>query len=257
MRFVTFQLMTRYRVVSWLVAGCVAVSSAHAGWLDFLKKETTSTTASNVPSAAVLSADEMAGGLKEALAKGTEKAVANLSMSDGFLKNLDVKIPLPGSLTEVEKGLRMIGQQKYADEFIATMNHAAESAVAESGPIFSDAIRQMTVTDAKQILTGPDDAATEYFRKVGEVRIKEKMLPLVKTATEKAGVTAAYKNFMSKAGPGVTFLHTQNLNIDDYVTEKASDGLFKMIAAEEKEIRKNPVARTTDLLKKVFSSAVR
>jgi hypothetical protein len=235
------------------VAGCITVSSAHAGWLDFLKKETTSSTTSNVS----LSADEIAGGLKEALAKGTEAAIANLSKSDGFLKNLDVKIPLPGSLTEIEKSLRIVGQQKYADEFVATMNHAAESAVAESGPIFSDVIRQMTVADAQQILGGTDDAATQYFRKVGEARINEKMLPLVKAATEKAGVTAAYKNLMSKVGPGVIFLHKQDLDIDDYVTQKASDGLFKMIAAEEKEIRKNPVARTTDLLKKVFGSPVR
>jgi hypothetical protein len=254
MRFTGFHSTAWCRVVSWAAAGYLAIVPAHAGWLDFLKKEANSTT-SNVPAA--LSADEIANGLKEALAKGTEKAVANLSKSDGFLKNLDVKIPLPGSLAEVEKGLRIVGREKYADEFVATMNHAAESAVAESGPIFADAIRQMTVTDAKQILGGPDDAATQYFRKVGETRIKEKILPLVKTATEKTGVTAAYKNFMAKAGPGVIFLNKQNLNIDDYVTQKASDGLFKMIAAEEKEIRKNPVARTNDLLKKVFGSAAK
>ncbi len=257
MRFPGFQSMAWCRIVSWVVAGYVAVAPAQAGWLDFLKKEAASTT-SNAPSPAVqLSADEIATGLKDALAKGAEKAIANLSQTDGFLKNLDVKIPLPDSLAEVERGLRLVGQQKYADEFVATMNHAAETAVTEAGPIFSDAIRQMTVADAKQILSGSDDAATQYFRKVGEERIKEKMLPLVKTATEKVGVTAAYKNLVNKAGFTAVLLRKQDSDIDAYVTQKACDGLFKMIAAEEKEIRKNPVARTTDLLKKVFGSTTR
>jgi hypothetical protein len=234
----------------------ILTATTHAGWLDFLNKGSTTPGASNSSAAAQLSTDEIAGGLKEALAKGTEAAIATLSKPDGFLKNLDVKIPVPDSLSEVERGLRMVGQEKYADEFVATMNHAAESAVTECGSIFSDAIRQMTVADAKQILGGPDDAATQYFRKVGEARIKEKMLPLVKSATAKTGVTAAYKNFMGKVGPGLSFLHKQDVDIDDYVTQKASDGLFKMIAAQEKEIRKNPVARTTDLLKKVFGTSL-
>ncbi len=252
--------MTMFRLWSWcVVVSCVALSSARAGWLDFLKKETSPITASNAAphAAAALSADEMVGGLKEALAKGTEKAVANLSKTDGFLKNLDVKIPLPESLAEVEKGLRLVGQQKYADEFVATMNHAAETAVAEAGPIFGDAIRQMTVADGQQILSGADDAATKYFQKAGEERIKEKMLPLVKAATAKTGVTAAYKNLIGKAGFVAVLSNKKDLDVDGYVTQKASDGLFKTIAAEEKEIRKNPMARTTDLLKKVFGSVVR
>jgi hypothetical protein len=233
----------------------VAISSTRAGWLDFLKPEPASSTVSNAP--AQLPVDEIAGGLKEALAKGTEKAVATLSQPDGFLKNAAVKIPLPDTLAEIEKGLRLVGQQEYADEFVATMNHAAESAVAESGPIFGDAIRQMTVADANQILTGADDAATRYFQKVGAERIQEKMLPVVKTATAKAGVTAAYKSFISKAGFATVLSNRKELDIDGYVTQKATAGLFKMIAAEEKEIRKNPAARTTDLLKKVFGSTVR
>ena len=257
MRFAGFQSIAWCRIVSWVVAGYVAVVSAHAGWLDFVKKETGSTT-SNAPSPAVqLSADEIASGLKDALAKGAEKAIGSLSKTDGFLKNLDVKIPLPDSLAEIERGLRLVGQQKYADNFVATLNHAAETAVTEAGPIFSEAIRQMTVADAKQILGGGDDAATQYFRRVGEPRIKEKMLPVVKAATEKAGVTAAYKSFIGKAGFAVVLSNKKDLDIDDYVTQKATDGLFKMIAVEEKEIRKNPMARTTDLLKKVFGSVVK
>ena len=257
MRFAGVQSMVWCRMVPWMVAGYVAVASAHAGWLDFLKKEAGSTT-SNAPSpVAQLSADEIASGLKDALAKGAEKAIGNLSKTDGFLKNLDVKIPLPDSLAEIERGLRLLGQQKYADEFVATLNHAAETAVTEAGPIFGDAIRQMTVADAKQILGGGDDAATQYFRKVGESHIQEKMLPVVKAATEKTGVTAAYKSFIGKAGFAVVLSNKKDLDIDAYVTQKATDGLFKMIAVEEKEIRKNPMARTTDLLKKVFGSVVK
>jgi uncharacterized protein DUF4197 len=243
------------RLALYLAVSSIMTVTAHAGWLDFLNKDSTSSSASNSPVAPQLSTDDIASGLKQALGKGTEAAIASLSKPDGFLKNLDVKIPVPESLSEVEKGLRAVGQEKYTDEFVATMNHGAESAVTECGPIFSDAIQQMTVADAKQILTGPDDSATQYFRKVGEARIKEKMLPLVKAATEKAGVTAAYKNFMSKVGPGLSFLHPQTVDIDEYVTQKASDGLFKMIAVQEKEIRQNPAARTTDLLKKVFGTS--
>ncbi|HUI05477.1 MAG TPA: DUF4197 domain-containing protein [Verrucomicrobiae bacterium] len=257
MRFGGTQSTGRFRIVSWAVAGYVTVASAQAGWLDFLKQGAGSTNSSAASPTVHLSADEIASGLKDALAKGAETAIGNLSKTDGFLKNLEVRIPLPDSLVEIEKGLRLVGQQKYADEFVAALNHAAETAVTEAGPIFSEGIRQMTVADAEQILNGGDDAATQYFRKVGESRIQEKMLPVVKAATEKTGVTAAYKNFIGKAGFAVVLSNKKDLDIDAYVTQKATDGLFKMIAVEEKEIRKNPMARTTDLLKKVFGSAVK
>lgn len=226
-------------------------TTIHAGWLDQLFGGGKSNV---VSSAATLSADEMTRGLKEALAQGTEKAIKNLGASNGFLGNLDVKIPMPQKLQEVEKGLRMMKQDKYADEFIATMNHAAEAAVPEAAPIIGDAIREMSVANAKSILNGPDDAATQYFRKVSEKRLKEKMLPIVTQATEKAGVTAAYKNLTTKAGFMASFLQKEGLDVDQYVTDKAFDGVFKMIAVEEKEIRRNPMTRSTDLLKKVFGS---
>jgi hypothetical protein len=229
-------------------------SELRAGWLDFFKGSSASNA---VTSATALTADEIARGLKEALAKGTEKAVANLGRTNGFLSNLDVKIPMPPKLAEVEKGLRMLKQDKYADEFITTMNHAAEAAVPEAGAIFADSIRQMTIEDAKRILNGPDDAATQYFRKTGEPRLREKFTPIVKGATEKAGVTAAYKNLTTKAGFMASFLQKEGFDVDKYVTDKALDGLFKMLAVEEKEIRKNPAARTTDLLQKVFGSATK
>lgn len=230
---------------------------AQAGWLDDLKKklgemQSSPTTTSTVTAA--LTDEDMVRGLKEALSKGTQQAIANLGKDGGFLNNLDVKIPLPDELAKVEKLLRRLGQDKYADQFVATLNHAAEKAVPEAATLFADSISQMSLADAKSILKGPDDAATQYFRKSSEAKLKERFLPIVKTATDQAGVTAAYKKLMQKAGPAAQFLSPGAADLDTYVDDKAVDGLFKMIAVEEKRIRQDPVARTTDLLKKVFGS---
>ena len=230
---------------------------AHAGWLDDLKKklgEVKSSPTTTTAVTAALSDEDVVRGLKEALSKGTQQAIANLGKDGGFLNNLDVKIPLPDELKKVEKLLRGMGQDKYADQFVTTLNHAAEKAVPEAATLFADSISQMSLADAKSILKGPEDAATQYFRKTSETKLKERFLPIVKTATNQAGVTSAYKKLMQKAGPAVQFLGVGNTDLDAYVEDKAVDGLFKMIAAEEKRIRQDPVARTTDLLKKVFGS---
>jgi hypothetical protein len=195
-----------------------------------------------------------------------QTAVANLGRDDGFLTNLNVKIPMPGKLSSVEKALRAAKQQKLADDFVDTMNHAAESAVPEAAGVFSDSIKQMSITDAQNILTGTNNAATEYFRKTTQTNLYAKFLPIVKTATDKCGVTAAYKTMMAKVGAssqvtgllGSTGLvKPEDMDIDAYVTHKAMDGLFKMVAAEEEKIRANPLARTTDLLKTVFGAAAK
>lgn len=242
---------------------CALSAPAQAGWLDDLKKKweeaQTSSSPSTTPSigataAAVLSDEDVVRGLKEALSKGTQQAIANLGKDGGFLNNLDVRIPMPDELQKVEKLLRKLGQDKYADQFVATMNHAAEKAVPEAAALFADSISQMTLADAKSILKGPDDAATQYFRKTSEARLKERFRPIVKAATDQAGVTAAYKKLMQKAGPTAQLLGVGTTDLDTYVEGKAVDGLFKMIAAEEKRIRQDPLARTTDLLKKVFGS---
>jgi hypothetical protein len=141
-----------------------------------------------------------------------------------------------------------------ADEFVATMNHAAEQAVPIAAHVFAGAITNMTVDDAKAILTGPNDSATQYFRKTSGTQLHEQFLPIVKEATAKTGVTASYKNLMAQAGPMSSFLGKDAGDLDGYVTTKALDGLFKMVAAEEAKIRENPMARTSDLLKKVFGS---
>jgi hypothetical protein len=167
---------------------------------------------------------------------------------------------MPEKLQNVEKTLRAMKQDQYADEFVATMNHAAETAVPEALPIFTDALKSMTIEDAKKLVSGGNDSATQFFKSKGEKQIQEKMAPVVKEATAKTGVTAAYKKLVDQAGGGNSFLgklniDTSSYDVDTYVTQKASDGLFKMIAEEEKRIRENPAARTTELLQKVFGAA--
>ena len=169
-------------------------STAIADWKQLLEKTIEGASGSSVTSAA-LSNDEVIGGLKEALANGAERAVSSLGRSDGFLGNSKVRIPLPESLEPLGKVLSTLGQQRYTDEFVATMNRAAESAVPEAGAILGDAIRQMTVEDAKRILDGPDDAATQYFRKVGEERLTTRLRPIVSDATSRTGVTSSYGAF--------------------------------------------------------------
>jgi hypothetical protein len=203
---------------------------------------------------AALSNEDMISGLKEALANGAQSAVNTLGRSGGFMGNSAVKIPVPDKLQSVASVLKTLGQQRYTDEFVQTMNSAAESAVPEAGAILGDAIRQMSVQDARAILDGPQDAATQYFRKVGEQRLTAKLQPIVSTATSRAGVTSSYKSLVKQAGPAASMINSDALDIDAYVTNKALDGLFLMIAAEEKRIRENPVARTSDLLQKVFGA---
>ena len=211
-----------------------------------------------------LSQEQIASGLKEALGKGVQQAVASLGKEDGFLKDLNVKIPMPESLGKVEKTLRSLRQDKLADEFVTTMNRAAEQAVPEAAAVLGDSVKGMTVADAKVILTGTNNAATQYFRRTSETNLHARFLPIVKAATEKAGVTSAYKRMTEKASGGGGFgglgalggnvLGIQTPDLDDYVTRKALDALFLKIAEQEKLIRENPVARTSDLLQKVFGA---
>ena len=231
-----------------------AAPSARADLFDFLKPAAkTNSAGGSGLSIAPLSQDQMVSGLKEALAKGVQRSITNLGRDGGYLNNVNVKIPMPEKLRSVEKTLRSLGQGRLADDFVGTMNRAAEAA-----GVFSDAIKAMTLEDAKGLLKGPDDAATQYFKKTGEGRIQEKMAPIIKAATEKTGVTASYKKLMAQADPATSLLvglgGGDAFDVDKYVSQKASDGLFKMVAEEEKSIRKNPAARTTDLLQKVFGA---
>lgn len=203
----------------------------------------------------VLSNDEVRAGLREALSKGIKAAVAELGRVDGYLKNADVHIPVPDDLKKVEEGMRLIKQDKKVDEFITSMNRAAEQAVPDVIDIFADAIASMTIDDAKGILKGEKDAATQYFKKTSETKLTERIAPIVKKATDNVGVTANYKKLVGKAGALTQFLNKDDLDLDAYVTKKGLDGLFFMIAKEEKNIRENPAARTTDVLRKIFGMA--
>lgn len=251
--------MKRNRILSAsALVALVSASAAQADLKDLLKalSEPGKTTAT-APATTALSQDEMVRGLKEALAKGSRNAIARLGREDGFLDNPAVRIPMPKSLARVDKTLRKLGQGKYADQFVTTMNRAAESAVTEAAPLFTDAIREMTLDDAQAILNGPDDAATQYFRKKSEAELAERVRPIVANATDQAGVTSAYKKMVKQAGPLVGVLGAGSEDLDAYVTGKSLDGLFRMVAEEEKNIRANPVARTTDLLKRVFGGLAR
>jgi len=200
-----------------------------------------------------VSDNDIAGGLKEALSKGVGSAIKSLGKEDGFLGNVRVKIPLPNSLQKVEKVVRVAGQGKAVDEFVASMNHAAEKAVPVAIDVFVDAIKQMTFDDARNILfSKQNDSATQFFRKTSEETLREKFRPVVEEFTAKTGVTQKYKAMIGKAGFAAQFLGKDATDLDAYVTQKALDGLFLLIADEEKQIRKNPLGRTTSLLKKVF-----
>ncbi len=200
-----------------------------------------------------VSDNEISGGLKEALSKGVGSAIKSLGKEDGFFKNVRVKIPLPKSLQKVEKIVRVAGQGRAVDEFVLSMNRAAEKAVPVAVDVFVDSIKKMTFDDARQILFSKEqDSATQFFRRTSEETLREKFRPIVEEFTAKTGVTQKYKAMIGKAGFAAQFLGKDATDLDGYVTQKALDGLFLLIADEEKKIRKDPLGRTTSLLKKVF-----
>lgn len=192
-------------------------------------------------------------GLKAALEKGSVAAVAALGKTDGFLGNGAVKIPLPDSLKRYEKLMRGIGQGKYADELILTMNRAAEAAVPEAQALLVDAVKKMTVQDAKAILTGGNTAGTEYFKRTTSEPLRGRFLPIVQQATRKVQLAEKYNQYAEK-GARFGLVKKEDANLDRYVTQKALDGLFYMVAEEEKKIRENPLKAGSDILRKVFGA---
>jgi hypothetical protein len=259
-----FYMKNPFQFITLAVAFSITVGTAHAGLLDQLK----SVVATNSPASAVaaLSQDQVVAGLKAALSKGVSNAVVSLGHTGGFLTNAAVKIPLPGKLASVESALRLAGQGELTDNFIASMNHAAEQAVPLAAGVFGDSISQMSIADAKGILSGTNDAATQYFKRTTQTNLFAKFYPVVQKATDSVGVTAEYKTMMAKFSSVNTLssmfgksspVALNAIDIDTYVTHKALDGLFKMVAVEEKNIRANPLARSTDLLKTVFGSATK
>lgn len=220
--------------------------------LEALLRGQVSQPPQNAGTATTLDAGTAAAGLKQALEQGTQQAVATLGRENGYFGNPRAKIPLPENLAKLDRALRKVGQAKAADEFVLSLNRAAEAAAPEAKAIFLQVIRQMTVKDAIGIVRGPDDAATRYFRERAEDTLEKKFRPIVTSATDRVGVTHRYKRLLRDAGPAAPFLDVRSLDIDDYVTRKSLDGLFLMVADEERRIRQDPVARTTDLLRQVF-----
>jgi hypothetical protein len=245
------------------VALCLALPTAGADLLDLFRRKPSTNLAS--VSVSSLSQDQVVDGLKQALDKGVQQAIAQLGKPDGFLKDINVRIPMPEGLQKVDKTLRALRQDKLADEFVATMNRAAEQAVPEAASVLADSVKQMSIADAKSILTSTNNAATQYFRRTSETNLYARFLPIVKVATAKTGVTGAYKRMTDAAAGGfggLGALGTSALGIkapdlDDYVARKALDGLFFKIAQQEKLIRENPVARTTEILQKVFGAVAK
>jgi len=210
-------------------------------------------THANALSISDLSNTEASGGLKEALTQGVGKAVSTLGATDGFLGNKEVKIPLPSSLKKVEKVMKMMGMGKQSDELVLKMNRAAEAAVPEAKTLLIDSIKKMSVADAKAILTGPQDAATQYFKKTTSAQMAEKFLPIVAKATEKVQLAETYNKY-AEMGAKYGVVKKEDAKIEQYVTNKALDGVYLMIAKEEAAIRQDPVGQASSLLKKVFGA---
>ena len=218
---------------------------AHAGLLDNMLKGTSSS------SEGVSDDSTIASGLKEALSIGTEKAVNNVSRVDGYFGNQMIKILMPGKIQKVADVLRHAGYQKEVDDFVLSMNRAAEKAAPKAMSFFVDAIKEMTFDDARGILNGGDTSATEFFKRKTHDKIYAAFKPIVSSSMDEVGVTRSYKEMMGKY-ESIPFMSKESVDLDHYVTNKALDGLFYMVGQEEKKIRTDPAARVTDLLKSVF-----
>jgi hypothetical protein len=202
---------------------------------------------------APLTTVEVIQGLKEALIKGISKGSDLVAQVDGYFKNPEIKIPFPPEVKKVEDRLRQIGLGNEVDRFVMTLNRGAEDAAKQAAPIFIEAIRSMTIEDAWSILKGEDDAATQYLKRTTSGLLKEKFKPVIQNSLNKVNATKYYGDIVTRYNQ-IPFVQKVNPDLDDYATDKAIEGLFLMVAKEEKNIRENPVARTTEILKKVFGS---
>ena len=231
-----------------LIFWICSTNMAAAGFQDFLKKAQKIFETSDS-----ISESEIVEGLKQALEIGTGKAVDLVSKRDGFYNNSQIKIPLPASVQKVEKLLRGAGLGSKVDAFELSMNRAAERAAPEAKSIFWDAIKKMKFDDAKKILNGKDDEATLYFKDKTYLRLQEIFEPIVEESMGEVGVTRRFQDLNAKVEK-IPFADSFSLDLNKYVTDGALNGLFKMLAEEEKQIRSDPAARVTDLLKKVFGN---
>ncbi|WP_456417290.1 DUF4197 domain-containing protein [Thiolapillus sp.] len=237
-----------------LITTVIGSSSAWAGFGDMLKDSANQFLQGEQAATAGLSQGQIGAGLKEALRIGAERAVAYLGKPGGFLDDSKVRIPLPGAVEKVASGLRTVGQGALVDEFETTMNQAAEAAIPKTLDIVKETVQNMTLDDAGKILNGGDDAATRYLREKAGASLEKAIKPIVSQATDQVGATASYKQLTANAGGGMLggLLGGDSLDLDSYITKKTLDGLFYKLAQEEKLIRQDPLARSTDLLKQLF-----
>ena len=232
---------------------------AHAGWQDLLndwlggsKEEATTPAETTRSSSYTPTQSDMNRAILDALSVGVKRAIELLGKQDGFLGDAQVRIPMPEDLQTIENLARKLGQDKYADQFITSMNRAAEKAVPQTTQIFVDTIKEMSVQDAEKILRGSDDAATQFFREKTSTQLEDVIKPLVSQTMNDVGVTRHYKKLVSKVDFLGSYVDPETLDLDAYVTRQTVSGLFIKLAEEEKKIRKDPVARSSELLKQVF-----
>jgi hypothetical protein len=200
-----------------------------------------------------ISNSDATSGLKQALSDGSIAAVAKLGVENGFFGNPAIKIPLPPSLQKVEGAMRLAGMKKQADDLVLSMNRAAEAAVPEAKQLLVDAVKKMSVQDAKGILTGGETAGTEYFKRTTSAQLAQRFLPIVKKATDRVGLAHQY-NSLAAQGAQFGLISKDQASIESYVTQKTLDGLYHMIGEQEKAFRKNPVGASSDIVRKVFGA---
>jgi hypothetical protein len=200
-----------------------------------------------------LSNADINAGLKEALTRGADAAVAQLGQKDGFFGNAALRIPLPPALQKAEKAMRLFGMGKQADDLVLSMNRAAEAAVPEAKTLLVDAVKTMTLEDARGILTGGQTSATDFFRRKTEARLTERFGPIVKANTDKVGLAQQYNRYAGTAAQ-FNLIDSKQANVEQYVTQQALDRLYRLIGEKEAAIRANPMQAGSNLLKKVFGA---
>ncbi len=236
--------MIMFRRLAVLAIGLALTTPAHAQLGKLMEKL-------GVDQKKELDSERVASGLKEALEIGTKNAAETTGQLDGYFLNEAIKILMPEKMRRVEQGLRMVGYGNQVDEFVLSMNRAAEKAAPFAKDIFWDAIKEMSIEDAQGILTGGDTSATEYFRRKTSDRLTDAFQPIVHDSMEEVGVTQQYQALTGRFNT-IPFMKAEAVDLDSYVVEKALDGLFYVLGQEEKKIRENPAARVTDLLREVF-----
>jgi hypothetical protein len=197
---------------------------------------------------------EIDSALREALIKGISVGADQVSKAGGYLNNPQIKIPFPPEMVKVENTLRDLGMGSIIDQFVTTLNQGAEEAAKEAKPIFVNAIQQLTIQDAMSILKGKEDEATQFLKRTTTIQLADKFMPVIKSALNKTEATKYYNEIVTTYN-AIPFVQKVNPNLDAYATQLAIDGLFVMIAKEEKNIRQDPAARTTEILRRVFGSA--